>query len=33
LTANVQVEQDEVDQLATEINKNWWTENRDKLIK
>lgn len=33
LTANIQVEQDEIDQLATEINKNWWLENRDKLIK
>lgn len=33
LTANVKVEQDEVDKLATEINKNWWMENRDHLIK
>jgi mannitol-specific phosphotransferase system IIBC component len=33
LTANVQVEQDEIDKMAAEINKNWWTENRDKLIK
>ncbi len=33
LTANVQVEQDEVDQMAAEINKNWWAKNRDQLIK
>ena len=33
LTANVQVEQDEIDKMAAEINKNWWSENRDKLIK
>ncbi|MVN23281.1 hypothetical protein [Mucilaginibacter arboris] len=33
LTANVQVEQDEIDKLASEINKNWWAENRNKLIK
>jgi hypothetical protein len=33
LTANIQVEQGEIDKMAAEINKNWWTENRDKLIK
>lgn len=33
LTANIQVEQGEIDKMADEINKNWWTENRDKLIK
>lgn len=33
LTANIQVEQNEVDQLAAEINKSWWAENREKLIK
>jgi len=33
LTANTKVDQEVVDQLADEINKTWWQENRDKLIK
>lgn len=33
LTANIKVDQDVVDQLAAEINKNWWKENRDQLVK
>ena len=33
LTSEFKVDQEEVDKLADEINKDWWKENRDKLIK
>ena len=32
LTAGFKVEQNEVDKLANDINANWWSENRSKLI-
>lgn len=33
LTADLNVDQNEVDKLAEEINLKWWTKNREKLIK
>ncbi len=33
LTLEFKVGQEEVDKLADEINRDWWNENRDKLIK
>lgn len=33
LTSGFEVSQDEVDQLADQINQNWWTENRRRLMK
>lgn len=33
LTSAFKVDQEEVDKLADEINRDWWNENRDKLIK
>jgi hypothetical protein len=33
LTAKIKITQDEVDKLAAELNKDWWTENRNKFIK
>ncbi len=33
LTSALRVPQKEVDKLASQINKNWWTKNRKKLIR
>lgn len=34
LTSNMnEVSQEEVDELASDVNKNWWAKNRDRLIK
>ena len=33
LTAGSRVKQQDVDQLADEINKNWWEKNKDRLLK
>lgn len=33
LTADFKTDQKEVDELASEINEQWWSENRSKLIK
>ncbi len=33
LTSTLRVPQKEVDKLASQINKNWWTKNRKKLIR
>lgn len=33
LTADLNVDQNEVDKLAEEINSKWWIKNREKLIK
>jgi len=33
LTSEIKITQDEVDKLASEVNKDWWTKNRDKFIK
>ena len=33
LTAGFKTDQSEVDNLAAEINKKWWTKNRSKLVK
>jgi hypothetical protein len=33
VTAGIKTEQNEVDKLAKDINKKWWTKNRSKLIK
>ena len=33
LTSKFKVAQKEVDQLASEINKDWWSKNRKRLIK
>jgi hypothetical protein len=33
LTAGVDVPQEEIDKLASEINKSWWEENRNRFIK
>jgi len=33
LTAKSQVDQEVVDELASEINKSWWEANRKKFIK
>lgn len=33
LTSKVNVSKQKVDEIANEINKNWWTENRHKFIK
>lgn len=32
-TINSKATQDEVDELAREVNKNWWKENRSKFLK
>ena len=32
LTANFKIDQKEVDELTDEVNADWWTKNRDKLI-
>ena len=32
LTSDYQTEQSEVDVLSRQINKNWWTENKNKFI-
>ena len=32
LTSGFKVSQDEADQLAAQVNKSWWTENRKRLI-
>ena len=33
LTSKSTATQDEVDELASEINKNWWAKNRSKFLK
>ncbi|CAD5283794.1 MULTISPECIES: hypothetical protein [unclassified Imperialibacter] len=33
LTSKSTVAQEEVDQLASDINKSWWLKNRDRFIK
>jgi hypothetical protein len=33
LTANFKTDQNEVDEIANEINAKWWAKNRKKLIK
>ena len=33
LTANFKANQKEADKIANEINANWWTKNRSKLVK
>lgn len=33
LTSSFSVPQSEVDQLAGDINKDWWTKNRKRLLK
>ncbi len=33
LTSKSTASQDEVDDLASEINKNWWTKNKSKFLK
>jgi len=33
LTSKFKVSQKEVDQLANELNKDWWSKNRKRLIK
>lgn len=33
ITSKFQVEQSEVDKLADEINKNWWSDNKAKFFK
>jgi hypothetical protein len=33
LTSQSTATQQEIDEIASEINKNWWTENRKRLIK
>ena len=33
LTAKFSVPQAKVDQLANQVNKNWWVKNRNQLIK
>lgn len=33
LTSKSEATQDEIDQLASDINKSWWQENRKRLIK
>ena len=33
LTSDFKIDQKEVDKLASQINTNWWTKNRDKLVK
>lgn len=33
LTSNFKVEQNEVDNLADQINSKWWTKNKKKLVK
>lgn len=33
LTANHSIDQNIVDDLASEINKNWWQNNRERVIK
>lgn len=33
LTSKFSVSQNEVDELATDVNKSWWTENRKRFVK
>lgn len=33
LTSNFNVDQNEVDKLADQVNSKWWTKNRKKLVK
>lgn len=33
LTAHIKTDQKEVNKIANEINSNWWTKNRSKLMK
>jgi len=33
LTSGFKVSQDEVDQLASDINKGWWSANRHRFVK
>jgi len=33
LTSGFKVDQEVVDQLASEVNKNWWKNNRSRFIK
>ena len=33
LTSDIDVPQNQIDQLASEINKKWWKENRERFIK
>ena len=33
LTAEIKIDQEDIDKLADQINKDWWSENRDQLIK
>ena len=33
ITSKVKVSQEEVDKLADEINRDWWSENRHRFIK
>ena len=33
LTANLKTDQKEVDKIANDINRKWWTKNRSKIIK
>jgi hypothetical protein len=33
LTSKSQAKQEDIDQLANEINKKWWEKNKDRLIK
>jgi len=33
ITSQFNIEQNEVDKLANEINDSWWTENKDQYIK
>jgi predicted nucleotide-binding protein (sugar kinase/HSP70/actin superfamily) len=33
LTSDIKLTQEEVDKLADEVNRDWWTKNRNKFIK
>ncbi len=33
LTVSIDIKQEEIDKLATKINKDWWSKNRKKFIK
>ncbi len=33
LTFDINVPQDKIDKLASDLNKNWWKENRKRFIK
>ena len=33
LTAGIDVPQDEIDKLASDVNKSWWEENKDRFHK